>query len=68
MTSPNDGSDCNRARDLLAAQKSHAQSAHLAIARRIARETLQADHQALELDAMLAPTTHSDEWWPQGRG
>jgi hypothetical protein len=50
MTFSNDRSDSNRTRELSAAQESHAQLAYLEIARRIARETLEADHQALELD------------------
>lgn len=61
MTSSHDGSSNDRAENLLAAQKSRAKLACLEIARRIARETLQADHQALELDAMLAPVINADE-------
>lgn len=54
MTSSNDESDSNRIRECLVAQGSHVQRTQLEIAQRIARDTLEADHQALELDAKLA--------------
>ncbi len=54
MTSSNDASDSNAAREPSGAQKSSAQLVRIEMAQRIARETLEADHQALELDAMLA--------------
>ena len=54
MTSFNDESNSNRIREHLVAQGSHVQCTQLEIAQRIARETLAADHQALELDAKLA--------------
>ena len=65
MTSSSDKSESNPTRDRLAAQESHARSARLEIARRIARETLEADHQALELDAKFSVIIHADRWLAQ---
>lgn len=50
----NDESDRNRIPERAATQGDHVQRTQLEIAQRIARETLAADHQALELDARLA--------------
>jgi hypothetical protein len=60
MTSSNEKLDSDPVRDREAGQGSHPQLTYLELARQIARETLKADHQALELDAKFVPAIHAD--------
>ena len=62
MTAFNDAPDSHRTPGRLAGpQESPAHLTYFEIARRIARETLEADHQALELDAKLVSVVHQGE-------
>jgi hypothetical protein len=68
MTSSNEKRDSNPVRDRGPGQGSSAQLAYLELARQIARETLAADHQALEIDAKFVPAIHADGWPAQRPG
>lgn len=62
MVFSNDDSEDRQIRDRVAGQEGQRQWRQLEIARRIARETLKADHQALELDAKLAFRVTTSSW------
>jgi hypothetical protein len=60
MTSNSERLDSERTSDYPATPGSQESPSYLELAQQIARESLEADHQALELDGKRPPAIHAD--------